>query len=192
MTDVVVEPTEVLEPSAQNLVVVLAKDTEEEYVLVQKPLTFFGKMEFFAVMGKAIEKALADGSTISELLDVPDRGDGKLSTDDLKDADVFVKAIAKLIQYAPELMGDLYCVVLGIPRGEREYAKFRLENELTDDQGFDILNTFIDQNWEVMIDFFSEKILPLFKKVTEKVQESTSSKSSKPTPQSTRKQSKSS
>lgn len=182
------DPIEVLEPSAQNLIIVLGKGTENEITFVQEPLSFFGKMEFFAVMGKAVENALSDGSTISDLLDVPDQRDGVIKANDLKDADVFVKAISKLVQYAPEFLGDLYCVILKVPRGEREYAKSRMEEELTDEQGFAVLNTFIDQNWEVMVDFFNGKILPLVNKVSGKFSESTSSKSSKRTRQSTQKQ----
>jgi len=177
-------------PAEQNKRYVLG-NSEDALVLVQQPLSFFGKMEFFAVMGSAIEKALEETS-LFELLDVPDTGGAPLSADAFREADSFIKAISTLVQYAPELLEDLYCVVLAVPRGEREYVKIRLREELTDDQGFEILETFIDQNWDVLVSFFKDKIMPFAGKVGAKFRESVPSTPSKPTPQNTRKRSKNS
>jgi hypothetical protein len=82
---------------------------------------------------------------------------------------VFVKALSKIVESAPELLKDLYLVILSVPKGQREYYALRLE-ELTDEQGMKILDTFVDQNWEVMTSFFKEQMLPLFNKISKKVQ----------------------
>ena len=180
-----------LEPEAQEYVVVLGAGQPDELVFVQRPLTFFGKLRFFGVASKAIETALEDGASIAELLEVPDREAGApLSADSLREADAFVKAVAKLVEYAPELMGDLYCVILAVPRGQTEYVISRFETELDDEQGMKIIDVFIDQNWDALLDFFSQRIAPLVSKVSSKVQDrnSAQSKPSRATRRSTRKQ----
>jgi len=141
----------------------------DKLVLVQKPLSFFGKIEFFSVVGKAVQKILIDGGSLSELLDTPDFDPTVPLTSNVTDADVFVKALSKIVESAPELLKDLYLVILSVPKGQREYYALRLE-ELTDEQGMKILDTFVDQNWEVMTSFFKEQMLPLFNKISKKVQ----------------------
>ena len=164
-----VDVVEILEPSAQIFTIVLAAGTDRETVLYQKPLSFFRKIEFFSVLGEAIEKALAEGTTISEILDVPESAPGTLTTGDLKEADMFVKAIARVVRFVPDLLEDVYCISLNVRRGEREEVK-ELLREMDDEQGMEILNNFVDQNWDAMMDFFSKQMSQLLEKVSQKVQ----------------------
>lgn len=143
---------------------------DDKIVLVQKPLSFFGKIEFFSVVGKAVQKILIDGGSLSELLDAPDFDPTVPLSSNVTDADVFVKALSRIVESAPELLKDLYLVILAVPKGQRDYYALRLE-ELTDEQGMQILNVFVDQNWEVMTSFFTEKMLPLWNKISQKVQD---------------------
>lgn len=183
--DTEVNVLETLEPSKTTYRVVLAEGTENETVLYQKPLSFFGKIELFSVLGDAVEKALSEGAAISELLDVPVGG---ISTSSLGDADVFVKSIARIVKFAPDLLENIYCISLNVRKGDREYVKILLE-DIDDDQGMEILNHFIDQNWDAMMDFFSKQVIPLVDKVSSKIQSrSTQSKPSKATRARTRKQ----
>lgn len=163
------ETTEVLETLAPEEVYYKLGEGDTEITLVQKPLSFFGKIEFFSVVGKAVQKILIDGGSLSELLETPDFDPSVPLSSNVTDADVFVKALSKIIESAPELLKDLYLVILAVPKGQRDYYALRLE-ELTDDQGMQILDTFVDQNWEVMVGFFTEKMLPLFNKISKKVQ----------------------
>jgi len=160
---------ETLEPSAQIYTIILGERT-----FVQSPLTFFRKVELFSVLADAIDKALSEGAVISEFLEeIPE------NTSDLVEADVFVKAIAKVVKYAPDLLGDIFCISLNVKRNQREEVKELLE-EMGDEQSVEIINHFIDQNWDAMMDFFSKQMSPLVAKVSEKVQSrSTSSKPSK-------------
>lgn len=185
MSEVEVDPVDTLVPDTQTYYYTFGEG-DSAITLTQKPLSFFGKMEFFSVMGKAIEKVLSEGVSISEILDTPDP-DQPLSSNSLAEADSFVKAIATAVQYAPEILEDLYCVILGVPRSERVYVKLVLERDMTDDDGVDILERFVDQNVSVMVSFFAERILPLVSKITAKFQTSEPSKPSKPTRASTRK-----
>lgn len=164
------ETLDSLEPPVTEYVVILKRGEPDELTLVQKPLTFFGKIEFFSVVGKAVQKVLSEGGSLSELLEVPEYDASVPLASSAGDADVFIKALSRIIEEAPELLLDLYLVILAVPRGQREYVAMRLEDDLTDDQGVKILEVFVDQNWEVMVSFFSEKIRPLFNKVAAKVQ----------------------
>jgi len=161
------DPVEVLEPVAQEKFIQIGEG-DNAMVFTQKPLSFFGKIEFFSVVGKAVERILSDGATLGELLDVPSY-DGAALSQSASDADIWIKALSRVVQNAPEILSDLYCIILAVPRQQREYVSQLLEAELTDDQGMEILDTFVDQNWEVMVSFFKERMLPLADKITTKV-----------------------
>jgi hypothetical protein len=176
------DSTEILEPSAQLRTIHLGVEPNVK-TYVQKPLSFFGKMEIFSVLGGALDKAMSgdDGLSLNELLNGPGELGGSVTAENFRDADTFVKAIGKLLQYAPDLFLDLYVVILAVPRGEREVVKEQMRHNeedggLSDDDGFGILETFIDQNWDVMADFFGARIQPLIEKVSNKVQGSQQSK----------------
>jgi len=178
MSEVTIDVVETLEPSAEVFSVEIGDRT-----YVQSPLTFFRKIELFSVLADAIDKALSEGALISEFLDeIPE------DTSDLKEADVFVKAIVKVVKFAPDLLSDIFAISLNVPQGVRKQFKSDLEF-IDDDQAMGILNHFIDQNWDAMMDFFSKQVSPLVEKVSNKMQSrSTSSKPSKASPRRTAKQ----
>lgn len=181
MSEKEVDVVESLEPKAQVYRVVLAEGTENEIVLTQKPLSFFGKIELFSVLGNAVEKALTSGTTISDLLETPEG-----SVDSFKEADAFVGAIASVAKVAPELISDIFCIALGVKRGEREYIKELLENE-NDEKMLEVERHFIEQNTEAVLDFFAQQ-MKLVQETSQKMQsKSTSSKPSKATRQRTTK-----
>lgn len=156
-------------------------------IYTQEPLSFFGKIELFSVLADAVEKALAEGAIISEFLeDLPETAN--LSASSFSEADVVVKAVAKLMKYAPETLQDIFAISLKVKRNER--ARFFEDiEEISDEQAMRILNHFIDQNWDAIMDFFKEQVRPLINNVSQRLQsESTSSKPSKASPRRTRKQ----
>lgn len=176
--------TETLEPTVENPVTITFTLVDgSNLTYVQQPLSFFGKMELFSTLGGAVEKALSEdgGLSLSELLDAPRRTGASLSAQDFADADMFVKGIAKLVQFAPELLKDIYCISLRVPRQERLYVKELMEDQITDEQGIQLLSSFVDQNWDVMRGFFYEQIQPLVENITKRVQDSAPSKPSKAT-----------
>lgn len=175
-----VEVVDVITPKAQAVEYTFGVDGHLSYT--QRPLSFFGKMELFSVLGKAIDGALSSGGTISDLLDDVPAG----NADEFKEADNFIKSISKLVQYVPDLLADLYVIALAVPKEERDYVKSVMtlhesQGGLTDEQGLQILEVFIDQNWDVLLDFFKDKIVPLFNKLTKGSQESVPSTPSKAT-----------
>lgn len=185
------ETVEILEPGAQNRDVVIGQDPFTR-TFTQRPLSFFGKLEVFSVLGGTIERVMSgpDGLTISELFEGQSGLGDSLSDQNFSDADTFFRAIARLATFAPEVFSDLYLVFLAVPRGERELYRELMERPeeeggLSDEDGAAILETFVDQNWDVMVDFFNSRIVPLFNKISSKVQESQPSKPSKNTRRTT-------
>ena len=188
------DATDVLEPKVEDRKVTIGVDPYA-FEFTQRTLNFFQKLEVFSLLGGALNKAMSgpDGITISEILEGPSGVGSTLTESNLREADTFVQAIAKLIQYAPDLLADLYMVILAVPRGQREVVKGIMESPveeggLSDEDGVAILETFVDQNWDVMLDFFKQRVLPLANKIGNKVQESQPSKPSKNTQQPTQKQ----
>lgn len=188
------DETEILQPTYEEATVTIGRAEDgTEMVFVQKPLSFFGKMDFFAVMGRALDNAMSgpDGISLADLMDVPEKAS------DIQDADMFIRGIAKLAMSAPEILGDLYCVILACPRGRRDFAKEVMalpedQGGFSDEEGVAVLERFVDQNWEVLVGFFSQHLAGLAKNVGEKMgAASQPSKPSKSTRASTRKRSKS-
>lgn len=189
MSEVEMTPVEELVPKAAFVHYQFGLDDHLKFT--QRPLSFFGKIEVFGALGGAVEKALQGGLSLGEILeDVPD---SKSSVSEFAEADQFIKSIARLVQYAPDFLKELYVISLGVPSGERDYVKMIMElpedeGGLSDDQGIQILETFVSQNWDVLLDFFTKKILPVFNKMTKSDPESVSSKPSKATRRPTQKQ----
>jgi hypothetical protein len=137
---------------------------DTEYV--QRPLSYLAKMEFFSLLAMTIDKAMQGDNalTISGMLSqVGFTREGRLTLDDLRDADVFVNGISKLLIFSPDFLADSYCIWLAIPHGDRPWAKTMLgrpedEGGLSDDQGFQIIETFLDQNADALESFFVERI----------------------------------
>lgn len=138
-----------------------------ERTYVQRPLSFFGKMKFFGLAGEVIDKSISgdNGLRLSSLFDMPGRG-GQFNASDFRDADTFVQGVGKILTYAPSFLEDSYCIWLEVPDYEEEWAKTVMKQPdgkggLSDDEGIEIIEIFIDQNWESLESFFREKIASL-------------------------------
>lgn len=142
----------------------------------QKPLSFFGKTEFVRLIGRAIDNALSgdDGVSITQLVGV-----GNLN--DLTTTDVFIKALARLAEYAPDLLKQSYMISLGVPRHERDVVSNILDMSndpesgggLSDDDGFAIMETFVAQNAKTLADFFTVRLRKIVEQTTAAVNTST-------------------
>lgn len=139
----------------------------EDRTYVQRPLSFFAKMQWFSLLGEVIDKSISgdDGLRLSSLFEVP--GGGRtMSASDFRDADTFVQGVGKILVHAPDFLEKSYCIWLSVPDYEREWAKAVMaepkeKGGLSDDDGLEIIEIFIDQNWESLETFFREKIASL-------------------------------
>lgn len=169
---------DILQPKADPKTWVIGKgDYERTYV--QKPLSFIAKMQWFSLVGDVLDRALSgpDGMHLGNLFAAP--GGGQLAPQDFREADTFVQAVGKLLAVAPDFLVNSYCIWLNVPDYEREVvAEIMMlppdEGGLTDEQGIEIIEVFIDQNYEALDTFFREFLGRLQKRVQARAQEASS------------------
>lgn len=172
---------DVLQPKAE--VKVWAFGPEGQLKYTQRPLSYFAKMQWFSLVGDVVQKTLSgqDGVSINNLLSAPGRP-GELSMADFRDADTFVQAVGKLLVAAPDFLVRSYCIWLGVPDYQREIVSDAMAappelGGLTDEQGIEIIEVFIDQNYQALDDFFREGLGGLFNRVQRRAAESASRRS---------------
>lgn len=149
----------------------------EEETYVQRPMSFLAKMKFFALLGEVIDKSISgdddkEGIRLSALFEIPGERGGQLKASDFREADMFVQGVGKFLQYAPDFLEKSYCIWLGIPDYQEDWAIGVMNQSvelggLTDDDGFEIIEIFIDQNWESLEAFFQKKIASLRDRVNQ-------------------------
>jgi hypothetical protein len=119
------------------------------------------------LVGRTLDEAMSgeDGLTVNSIFgsDTPTTV-GELSATDFGDLDSFLALAAKVANYAPEFLRDCYIIWLDVPKRERPWAREALEN-LDDDEGINIIEVFIDQNWKAIERFFTERIRDLANRV---------------------------
>jgi hypothetical protein len=158
----------------------------EEQTYTQKGLSWFGKIELYGLLGRAVRIVLEGDNPlgignmmdvvqnpqqmINDLMgsvpgadDAPDRED---VTNDMEvEAGKILAAFAEVVAEAPQLLTAAYCIILAIPKGHRNWAVEWAFPNIDDEMGQDILHAFIDQNWGVMEDFFGQELPKIAKRV---------------------------
>jgi hypothetical protein len=165
---------DILQPKAEPKTWVIGKD-DYERTYVQKPLSFIAKMQWFSLVGDVLDRALSgpDGMSLGNLLGGPG---GQFAPQDFREADTFVQAIGKLLAVAPDFLVNSYCIWLNVPDYERPaVAEIMMmppdEGGLSDEQGLEIIEVFIDQNYEALDSFFRESLGRLQRRVQDRAQE---------------------
>ncbi len=138
-----------------------------QMTLYQKPLSFIGKMQWFGLAGDMLDKAMSGSNPLSlaDLIDNPTAKSiqaGKaaeaVQMKNLRDADTFVRALGKIVKYAPGFLVDSYVIWLGATDDEslvREILNLPEEDGgLSDEMGMEMIEIFIDQNWDALARFF--------------------------------------
>lgn len=169
---------DILKPKAEPKTWVIGTgDYQREYV--QKPLSFIAKMQWFSLVGEVLDRALSgpDGMRLGNLFNGP--GGQQFSPEDFREADTFVQAVGKLLAVAPDFLVNSYCIWLNVPDYERPaVAEIMMlppdEGGLSDEQGIEIIEVFIDQNYEALDTFFREFLGRLQKRVQARAQEAES------------------
>lgn len=151
------------------------EDMKREYV--QRPLSYIGKMHWFSLVGEVIERDLGgpDGISVNSLLFSARQGTGgALTIEDFRDADTFIQAVGKILRVAPRFLLDSYCIWLQVPDYEWDLAQRLMslppeEGGLTDEDGLEMIEIFIDQNYDALYDFFTKHLRKLQKRVKARI-----------------------
>ena len=165
-------------------------DFDKTYI--QKPLSFFGKLEFGKAVGGALKEVVGgdDGVSVDDVF-----GLSGTSAQDMSNADFMLKAIMQLSVHVPDLLKDIFMLSLNIPAYDRPIVEVILDQPhddetgfggLSDEDGIAILNTFVAQNAKAIADFFRVQVPALVKSVQESIGSAQTPASSKPSKRSAR------
>lgn len=147
------------------------KDNDGKPVLeyVQRELSVLTKAQWFSLAGEFLERTLGEVS-LNTLFSPPDSvrtamqsgGEGQFRPQDIQDADTFVQAIGKLLVRFPGFLEDSVCIWLDVPDYEHELAKEWMRKSpelggLSDANAFEMIEIFIDQNYEAIRENFRER-----------------------------------
>ena len=195
------EALEILEPLTDGKPWVIGKPPEKggketEYsVYTQLPLGYMARNRLFSLIGRTMSLAIkSTGGSVGGMEDVFGAGGGslidrgrKLGSRDWQDATQFFSLAMELIGYSPDFLSDFYAIVLDVPVGERGWFREVIEQPyrpdddkwgLSEDDGVEMIERFIDQNYEDIRRFFVEKLPGVAKRAAQqergqkKVQES--------------------
>jgi hypothetical protein len=143
---------------------------KREYI--QRELSVVGKVQWFALVGDILEKALSGENrlTLNSLLTPPEIKQGQPVMPQFADADTFVHACGKLLMYSPEFLTSSVCIWLSVPDYEQDLVEQLMalspeEGGLSDDDFEEMFNHFIDQNYMSIERFFRERFPRLQKRL---------------------------
>ncbi len=142
----------------------------KQKAFIQRPLSFMAKIEFFALIGDTVEQAMEADANLSLEAAMGGFTGGALGTaGGSDDANSMTRLIAKLVRYSPAFLNECFLIWLHVPIDDRQWAMEAMrqaqdEGGLKDEEGFEILETFIDQNAEALENFFAERFGSLAKR----------------------------
>jgi hypothetical protein len=161
---VVVGPITVTDPRTNALT-----ELDFERTYTQKPLSYTAMLQFTGLIGDRISTVMNQGVTLESVLgDVgiiagAFGGEGGITREDFAGVDSFVRGLAKLASYIPDIVEECQCIWLRVPLHERQVVKDIWGRSPVDggqsmQDGEDMLNLFIAQNYQELEDFFVERL----------------------------------
>jgi len=148
---------------------------ETEYaVYVQEPMPYMARAKFYSLVTRTISEAIkATGGEVGNLNELMS-GNGSLLersrnfvARDISDAAGFMALIFELMGEMPDFLTDCYMLWLDVPRKDYDFAKYIFHSNydpennkwgLKDEVHVEILETFIDQNYENIRQYFLETL----------------------------------
>lgn len=156
-------------------------DDDTAKVYLQRPLSFFAKTEWLALVARAVDEMLqSDGGgnvayVLAQLFRPKEEGDpAAFDISQVHDAAAFAAAASKLGDATPEFLKDSFCIWLNVPRHERELVKENMgrlpdEGGLSDDDGMEIIEVFLDQNAEALKGFFTKRMPMIVRRAADRL-----------------------
>jgi len=194
------EAMEILEPLVEAKRWVVGKPPEQggkstEFgVYTQQPLGYMARNRMFSLIGRTMSAAIkATGGSVGGMEDVFGAGGGtliergrRLGSRDFQDASQFFTLAMELVGYVPDFLSDFYSIALEVPvGGERAWFRevieipYRPEQDqwgMSEDMGIEIIEIFIDQNYEDIRRFFTERLPRIGRRAAQREQEHSKAK----------------
>jgi hypothetical protein len=188
------EAMDILEPKVDAKRWIVGKGPEQggketEYsVYTQLPLGYMARNRFYSLIGRTMSAAIkATGGSVGGMDDVFGPGGGtliergrRLSRRDFQDASQFFTLAMELIGYAPDFLSEAYAIMLEVPIGERGWFRDVIEQPwrpdddkwgMSEDMGMEIIEVFIDQNYEDIRRFFTERLPKIAQRASQREQD---------------------
>jgi hypothetical protein len=164
------EPEAVVDPLEEQIAVLEAvhkavdrtlvhPETQEERTFVQHEMGFMTKLKFFRLLSGTLRLASEQQyGGIMGVVEATMTGD-QSSTE-------FLETIMRLIELVPDFAEQTYIYALNIKPKDQEWA-LQAFDSLGDEEGIDILDTFIAQNGEAIRDFFVKHLKKIGQRVSQ-------------------------
>lgn len=154
---------------------------------LQQELSVVGFAQWTGLVGEFLDDAMSgeNALTMRSLLSPPSlTKPGQPTIQDFQDADVFVHAIGKLVQFAPEFLMKSVCIWLDVPDYEWELVQALMKKSpavggMSHDMFQEIIEIFIDQNFGEINRFFRVRQQQIRARYRARAKEANPSRSSK-------------
>jgi hypothetical protein len=134
-------------------------ETGESRTYVQHEMGFLTKLKFFRLVAGTARLATDGQGGIAEFLE-------ETMVDSGGATDNFMTTITQLIELVPDFYQEAAMLILKVPVAEQAWVGQALEN-ISDEEGVDILDVFIAQNGAALRDFFTKHLQKLQKRASE-------------------------
>lgn len=154
-----------------------ANGVEVERQYIQEQLSFFGKQELITLLNSYVDRFISGefGELLSQLfvggdaratlrdrIEIPTEFNAEIAEGMVKENAGMIRSIIKAVNELPGLQQEIMMLSLGVPSNERKWATAIITGPvsrggLDDEQGFDILATFVSQNARHLRSFFVER-----------------------------------
>lgn len=165
-------------------------DKDEYEVYMQEKLGYMARNRFFSLTARTMSRAIkaSGGQALTGMEDVfggegtlQERG-RRLRERDFADASSFFTLAMELVGYSPDYLNECYAMWLNVPiaKGERAWFKEVIEEDwdpksdkwgITEAQGMEMIEIFIDQNYEDIRRFFAETLPAIGRRVAARERE---------------------
>lgn len=132
-------------------------DTEEEHEFVQKELGFLTKIKFTRLLAGTLR--LADEEEKDSILD---------EFSDASEEGSYLTFILRAVELAPDFLEEAFILILKVSPEDQVWFSRALD-EITDEEGIEIIDTFIAQNGKALRDFFDKHLKKLQARVKEEI-----------------------
>lgn len=151
---------EVFEPVAKAVDVTLKHPDGSEKTFVQHEMGFLTKIKFFRLLAGSLRLA-AQGDQVDVIEEFLAARSG-VGTDSV------LPMILRLIELVPDFIEETFMLALKVKPEDEQWFREALDN-LPDEEGMKIIDTFIAQNGKAVQNFFDKHLRKVVKRLTHEV-----------------------